>query len=56
MTIILIIVSLLWNIVKCEYLILGGIQGQVGWSPGQSDVVPDLLAGNPAHGSRSGTR
>lgn len=44
----------------CETLsetsIVGGIQGQVGWSPGHPDLVPDLLAGNPTHGSRSGTR
>lgn len=26
-----------------------GIQGQLGWSPGQSDLVPDLEAANSAH-------
>ena len=25
----------------------GGVQGQVGWGPGQPDLVPDLVAGNP---------
>jgi len=33
----------------CFYLWItlpGGIQGQVGWGPGQ----PDLVCGNPAHG------
>ena len=29
----------------------GGMQSQVGWDPGQ----PDLVAGNTAHGSGVGT-
>ena len=28
------------------------VQGQVGWDPGQPDLVPDLVVGNPAHGRR----
>ena len=27
----------------------GGVQGQVGWGPGQPDVVLDLEADNSAH-------
>ena len=30
-------------------LIPGGVQGQVGWGPGQAGLVPDSVAGNPAH-------
>ena len=30
----------------CECPISGGVQRDVGWSPGQ----PSLVAGNPAHG------
>ena len=26
----------------CEYPIPGGVQDQVGWGPGQHDLVPDL--------------
>jgi len=26
----------------------GGVEGQVGWGPGQSNLVPDLVAGSPA--------
>ena len=36
----------------CGCLISEGIQGQVGWGPGQ----PDLVAGNPAYGRAVGTR
>ena len=31
---------------NCVYPIPGGFQGQVGWGPGQ----PDLVGGSPAHG------
>ena len=31
----------------CGCPIPGGVQGQVGWGPGQSDLVPDLVVGNP---------
>lgn len=27
----------------------GGVQGQVGWDPGQLDVVPDLMVGIPTY-------
>lgn len=30
----------------------GGVKGQAGWSPGESDVVLDLAAGNSACGRR----
>ena len=30
---------------SCGCLVPGGVQGQVGWNPGQ----PDLVGGNPAH-------
>jgi len=32
--------------------ISGGIKGQVGWDPGQ----PELVVGNPAHGRMVRTR
>lgn len=32
------------------------VQGWAVWGPGQPDVMPDLMAGNPAHGRRVGTR
>jgi len=31
---------------SCEYPIPGGVQGQVGWGPGE----PELVDGSPAHG------
>ena len=31
-----------------------GSQGQVGWGPGQPDLVLDLVVGNPAHSSGVG--
>ena len=33
----------------------GGIQSKVGWDPGQSDLVADLVAGSPGCGSSFGT-
>ena len=36
----------------CCCSISRGIHGQVGWGPGQSDLV----VGSPAHGIRVGTR
>ena len=38
----------------CECPILGGVQGQVGWDPGQPGIVPDLEVGGPACGRRVG--
>ena len=32
----------------CGCLIPGSVQDQVGWGPGQHDLKPDLVAGNPA--------
>ena len=32
----------------CGYAVHGGNRVQVGWDPGQSDLVLDLEAGNPA--------
>ena len=29
--------------------ISGGVQGQVGWGPGQPGLVPDLEVGGPAY-------
>ena len=34
----------------CGCPIPGGIQGQTGWGPGQSDLMPNLVVGKPAHG------
>jgi len=33
----------------------GGVQGQVGWGPGQSGLVPELEGGGPACGGEAGT-
>jgi len=38
----------------CAWPISEGIQGQVEWSPGHPDVVPDVVVGNPACGRRIG--
>ena len=35
---------------SCGYPILGHVQGQSGWGPGQTDLVPDVVVGNPTHG------
>jgi len=35
---------------SCGCPISGGVQGQVQWVLGQTDLVPDLVAGNPARG------
>ena len=35
----------------CGCPIPGGVQGQVGWGPGQHGPVPDLEVGGPACGS-----
>jgi len=37
---------------SCKCSVPGGIQGQVGWDPGQLDLV----VGSPAHGSGVGNR
>ena len=34
----------------CWCPIPGDVQGQVGWKPGQPDLLLDLAAGNPAFG------
>jgi len=36
---------------NCGCLIPGDVQGQVGWGPGQ----PELVGGSPAHSRRVGT-
>jgi len=33
-----------------------GVQGQVGWGPGQPDVETDSVVGNHAHGRGVGTQ
>ena len=33
----------------------GGVEGQVGWGPGQPGLEPDLEIGGPACGGRVGT-
>jgi len=40
-----------WNRLP-RVVMSGGIQGRVGWDPGQSDLV----VGKPAHGMRVGVR
>ena len=32
----------------CGCSVPEGVQGQVGWSPGQPGLVPDLKVGEPA--------
>lgn len=39
----------------CGCPIAGGVEGEVGWSPGQPGVVPDLEVGGTDCGSGSGT-
>jgi len=39
----------------CRYPVPGGVQRQVGWGPGQSDVAFHLVVGNPACGRGIGT-
>jgi len=39
----------------CGYPVPGGVQGQVGWDPGQPGLVPDLEVGGPACGRGVGT-
>ena len=34
----------------------GGVQGQVGWGPGQPSLVPDLEVGGPACDRGIGTQ
>ena len=36
---------------SCRFLIPGGIRDQVGWGPGQ----PDLVRGKPTYGRKVGT-
>ena len=35
---------------SCGCPIPGDVQGQIGWGVGQSNLVPDLVAGNLAWG------
>ena len=39
----------------CGCPIPRGVQGQVGWGPGQPGLVPDLEVGGPDHGWGFGT-
>jgi len=39
----------------CGCPILGGVQGQVGWGPGQSVLVLDLAAGKLARSRKIGS-
>jgi len=34
----------------CGHPTSGGVQDQVGWGPGQPDLVPDMEVGGPACG------
>ena len=42
------------EVVGCS--ILGGVQDQVGWGPGQPGLVPGLEVGGPACGRGAGTQ
>jgi len=39
----------------CRCPVPRGVQDQVGWGPGQPDLVLDIAVGNPAYGRRGGT-
>ena len=39
----------------CGCSVPGGVQGQVGWGPGQPALVPDLEVGGPAYSTGVGT-
>ena len=39
----------------CGCSVPGGVQGQVGWSPGLPGLVPDLEVGGPACGGGVGS-
>jgi len=39
----------------CGCSIPGGVQGQVGWGPGQLGLAPDLEVGGPSCGRGVGT-
>ena len=39
----------------CGCFVSGGIQGQVGWGPGQPGLVPDVVVGSAACGRELGT-
>ena len=41
---------------SCGCPIPGGVQGQVGWGPGQPGLVPDLVVGIIACGTGAETR
>jgi len=41
---------------NCGCPIPGGVQGQDGWGPGQSDLVPDSVVDNPVRSRGVGTR
>ena len=38
----------------CGCPVPGGVQGQVGWGPGQSGLVLDMEVGSPACGKGAG--
>ena len=38
----------------CRCSVSGGVQGQVGWGPGQPGIVPDLKVGVPTCGRAVG--
>ena len=38
----------------CEWPVPGGVQGQVGWGPGQPSLVLDMEVGSPACGGGVG--
>ena len=40
----------------CGWPVPGGVQGQVGWGPGQSDLMPDLVVDNSVFGMEVETR
>jgi len=39
---------------RCGCPVPGGVQGQVGWGPGQPDLVLDVKVGGPACGLGGG--
>lgn len=41
---------------SCGCPIPGNAQGRVGWGPGLTDLVPDLVISNPVQGREVGTK
>lgn len=57
----ILVLSAVWVVLLRRQLLIifiasSDVQGWDVWGPGQPDVMPDLIGGNPAHGRRVGTK